>query len=87
MNDRRKIKLKRKDRYALAGWLLFILCAVFYLASSLKNRDPLAIIGSVLFFIACLVFMVPLFSPDKDKDAVGAAERSDEKQGQRSVDV
>ncbi|MDJ0667060.1 MAG: hypothetical protein QNJ61_07270 [Desulfobacterales bacterium] len=66
MNDRRKSKLKRKDRYALAGWLLFILCAVFYIASSLKNHDPLAIIGSVLFLIACLVFMVPIIRPDKE---------------------
>ncbi len=66
MNDRRESKLKRKDRYALAGWLLFILCAVFYIASSLKNHDPLAIIGSVLFLIACLVFMVPIIRPDKE---------------------
>ena len=73
MNERRQIKRKRKDRYALAGWLLFILCAVFYLASSLKNHDPLAVIGSGLFLIACLVFMVPLVRPDKE--AVGKAER------------
>ncbi len=65
MNNRRISKLKRKDRYALAGWLLFILCAVFYLASSLINHDPLAIIGSTLFLIACLVFMVPIVKPDK----------------------
>lgn len=65
MNDRQKTKRKRKDRYALAGWLLFILCAVFYLASGLKNHDPLAIIGSALFLIACLVFMIPIVKPDK----------------------
>ncbi len=76
MNDRRKSKLKRKDRYALAGWLLFILCAVFYIASSLKNHDPLAIIGSVLFLIACLVFMVPIIRPDKE--AVHKTEHLDE---------
>ena len=79
MNDRRKNKLKRKDRYALAGWLLFILCAVFYLASGLKNHDPLAIIGSVLFLIACLVFIIPLFRPDKEKNAVREAEHLEQK--------
>ena len=79
MNDRRKSRLKRNDRYALAGWLLFILCAVFYLASSLKNQDPLATIGSVLFIIACLVFMAPLVRPDKKKSAVGEADRVDKK--------
>ena len=77
MNNRRISKLKRKDRYALAGWLLFVLCAVFYLASSLKNHDPLAIIGSVLFLVACLVFMVPIVRPDKQ--AVRKTEHLDEK--------
>ena len=76
MNNRRISKLKRKDRYALAGWLLFVLCAVFYLASSLKNHDPLAIIGSVLFLGACLVFMVPIVRPDKQ--AVRKSEQLDE---------
>ena len=77
MNNRRTSKLKRKDRYALGGWLLFILCAVFYLASSLKNHDPLAIIGSVLFLVACLVFMVPIVRPDKQ--AVRKTEHLEEK--------
>ena len=77
MTDRRKSKLKRKDRYAVAGWLLFILCAVFYLASSLKNHDPLAIIGSALFLIACLVFLIPIVKPDKQ--AVRKTEHLDEK--------
>ena len=73
MTDRRKYNRKRKDRYALTGWLLFILCAVFYLASSLKNHDLLAVIGSVLFLLACLVFMIPLVWPDKE--TVRKAER------------
>ncbi len=77
MTDRRKYNRKRKDRYALAGWLLFILCAVFYLASSLKNHDLLAVIGSGLFLIACLVFLVPIVKPDNQ--AVREAEHPDDK--------
>ena len=85
MTDRRKYKRKRKDRYALAGWLLFILCAVFYLASSLKNHDPLAVIGSVLFLIACLVFMVPLVR--SDRKAIRKTEGPNEKYLERRIDI
>ena len=85
MTDRRKYNRKRKDRYALAGWLLFILCAVFYLASSLKNHDLLAVIGSGLFLIACLVFMVPLVRPDKK--AIRKTEGPDEMDPERRIEI
>ena len=75
MNNRRKSNLQRKDRYALAGWILFILCAVFYIASSFKNRDYLALIGSMIFLIACIVFMFPLVRPGKE--AVRGSDRLD----------
>ena len=51
---------KEKARIQLLGWVLFILCAIFFLASGIKNQDVLAIIGSVIFLIACIVFMLPL---------------------------
>ena len=44
----------------LVGWLLFVLCAIFFIASSLKNHDSLALIGSVVFLVSCIVFIVPL---------------------------
>ena len=47
-------------KYHVAGWLLFILCAVLFIASSVKSGDTLALIGSVIFLIACIVFLVPL---------------------------
>ena len=50
----------RKLKFQLLGWLLFIVCALFYLASSLKNRDALAILGSLAFMVACIVFLVPV---------------------------
>ena len=48
-------------KYQLLGWILFIVCAVFFIASSLKNGDILTFIGSVIFLIACVVFLIPLF--------------------------
>jgi len=62
-NQKNKIGLERK--YQLAGWLLFILCAIFFIASSLKNQDMLAFVGSVIFLIACIVFLIPLVTSKK----------------------
>ncbi len=47
-------------KYQIVGWILFIICAIFFIASSLKNHDILTFIGSVIFLIACIVFFIPL---------------------------
>jgi predicted membrane channel-forming protein YqfA (hemolysin III family) len=44
----------------LFGWILFVVCAIFFIASSLKNGDILTFIGSIVFLIACMVFLMPL---------------------------
>ncbi|NWH05931.1 hypothetical protein [Desulfobacter latus] len=51
---------EKEDMLHLVGWILFVLCAIFFIASSLKNQDTLTFIGSVLFLISCLVFIIPL---------------------------
>ncbi len=53
-------KLNQKIRYQICGWGLFVLCAVFFFASSLKNNDMLGLVGSIIFLIACFVFIIPL---------------------------
>ena len=50
-------------RVHLAGWVLFIVCALFFMAAALKNHDTLTLIGSLIFLIACVVFLVPLVRP------------------------
>ncbi len=52
-------------RYQIVGWILFIICAIFFIASSLKNHDILTFIGSVIFLIACIVFFIPLVRSSK----------------------
>ncbi len=44
----------------IVGWILFLICAIIFLASGLKNDDILTIIGSAVFLIACFVFLYPL---------------------------
>lgn len=55
-----KKPIQEDTKYQLAGWVLFILCAVLYAVSSLRNHDILSFIGSLIFLIACLVFLVPV---------------------------
>jgi hypothetical protein len=44
----------------MAGWLLFVLSALGFLAAAVRSGDGLAILGSVLFLFACFAFLVPL---------------------------
>lgn len=55
-----KEQAKRELKYHLAGWILFVVCAVFFILSSLKNHDALTLIGSIIFLIACVFFLIPL---------------------------
>lgn len=60
MKNNYKNYKKQEDILHLIGWILFVLCAIFFIASSLKNQDTLTLIGSVLFLLSCIVFIVPL---------------------------
>ncbi|MDF1791851.1 MAG: hypothetical protein P1U88_08075 [Thalassobaculaceae bacterium] len=44
----------------LAGWLIFVVSALFFVAASWRAEDWLALGGSLAFLVACIVFMVPL---------------------------
>ena len=41
----------------LIGWLLFLASATVYLAAGIRTGDWLVIIGSVIWAIACFVFL------------------------------
>jgi hypothetical protein len=47
--------------YNFAGWLLFTLSALAFLWGALKAQDITGIIASLLFLVACLVFLVPVW--------------------------
>ena len=65
MKEIQENQSKQEIKYQLAGWILFIICAIFFIASSLKNHDILTLIGSVIFLIACIVFLIPLVRSNK----------------------
>lgn len=55
------MSLRRSEqRHELVGWLIFVLSALFFMAASAFNRDPIGFVGGVLFLVACLVFLYPL---------------------------
>jgi predicted membrane channel-forming protein YqfA (hemolysin III family) len=57
----------REMRFHLCGWILFLVCAGFFIASSIENNNILSLAGSIIFLIACLVFIVPLVIRKKVK--------------------
>lgn len=52
--------MKEKSFHKI-GWLLFLICSILYTLSALNSRDILGILGGVLFFAACIVFIIPMF--------------------------
>lgn len=53
-----KIELKLQ----LWGWGLFILSAGFFTAASIRAGDMLSLLGSLLFLVACILFLIPLIT-------------------------
>lgn len=51
---------RRKTQYELTGWIVFVASALCYIAASIPTGDPLSIAGGVLFFAACILFIVPM---------------------------
>ena len=68
MKEDWKNQIGQKITYEIVGWILFIICAIFFAASSLKNRDILTFIGSIIFLIACIVFLIPLIRSSDDSE-------------------
>jgi hypothetical protein len=46
--------------FQLSGWILFIVCAGFFIASALKADDVIMLAGSIIFLSGCVVFIIPI---------------------------
>ena len=83
MKKNQQNQIGQEIKYQLVGWILFVICAIFFIASGLKNHDVLAFIGGVIFLISCIVFLIPLVRPNKeakdDKKSYSQAECSGRK--------
>ncbi len=65
MTEHRK---KGDEKLQLWGWLLFIICALFFIAASIQADDVLTLIGSTIFLGACILFIIPLVAKRKGKE-------------------
>ncbi|MEE8391063.1 MAG: hypothetical protein V3S14_09750 [Anaerolineae bacterium] len=50
----------RELKLNLWGWIIFMLCSVLFIASSIRNHDTLSLVASILFLAGCVIFMIPL---------------------------
>lgn len=58
----------REVKFHLWGWILFLVCAGFFIASSIESNNILSLVGSIIFLIACVVFIVPLVIKKKQSE-------------------
>lgn len=56
-----------KRRLEMLGWILFVICALLYLYSGIIDNDPLVILGSIIFLVACAVFIYATLACEKDR--------------------
>ncbi len=54
------VKVENKMKWIIAGWLLFIVSALFFIAAAWRAGDMLALGGGLFFLVACLSFLVPI---------------------------
>ena len=63
-------KTNRERKFHLVGWILFMVCAGFFIASSIETDSVLSLVGSIIFLIGCVVFIAPLVIKEKqNKDS------------------
>ena len=56
-------------RYHLVGWLLFTASAAAFVISSAGTGDHVALAASLLFLLACIVFLIPLWAQRPRRNA------------------
>ena len=66
-----KHKQKVEDRFQITALLLFVVSSLFYIASSLRSGDIMGLWGGIFFFLACIVFLIPFFLPNRRSKASG----------------
>lgn len=52
----------------MAGWLLFTASAIGFTWSTAAAGDTVGVIASLLFLVACLVFLVPAWRQRPPRD-------------------
>ena len=54
--------LTPEKKFQLWGWMLFVICALLYMVSAIESGSVLGLLGSIVFLIACVLFLIPLIA-------------------------
>ena len=56
----------REKHCQMLGLLGFLVAGVIFVAAGIRHGDTLTILGSVVWMISCLIWMIPLFRSRDD---------------------
>ncbi len=56
-----------EKHYQIIGLLGFIVAGFIFIAAGIKSGDMLTILGSTVWILSCLVWMIPLLKPKQVK--------------------
>ena len=59
---------RREHKLHLCGWIFFVISASLFIAANLWAGDPIGLLGSIFFFLACLPFVTALVLAMSRKD-------------------
>lgn len=62
-------------RCHLWGWSLFIFSALFFIVASVRAGDIVSLLASLLFLVACFVFLLPYYRERRRTGGGSAGER------------
>ena len=54
-----------EQRYQMLGLIGFAVAGFVFIAAGARSGDPLTIIGSVIWIISCLIWMIPLLQSSR----------------------
>jgi hypothetical protein len=60
LGRRASVKMENGMKWVVAGWLLFVVSALFFIAAAWRAGDSLTLAGGVFFLVACFSLLVPI---------------------------
>ena len=63
------MKAATESKINLAGWILFVISALWFIGASLRAGDVIYLLGSVFFLAGCVAFLVPFAARVRQSDS------------------
>ena len=75
---------KQALKWNLSGWILFVVCSLFYIVDGIRTGSGLYLAGSIFFLGACGLFLIPIIGQIIAARKVTAAKTLDSIRPKRS---